>query len=218
MAMTLSKKQKEILVGILLGDANLQTENGGKTYRLRVLQSEQHKAYLFHLYEIFKKFVSTPPKESTYLDKRTKRYYKRWSFATTQQSCFRFYGQQFYASGVKIVPKRINKWLTPCAFTYWYMDDGAQKWIGKSLGVRLCADKFTFQEVRDLATLLHTKYGMATSTQKKGEGLRIYVKTSSYDILCTLVLPHLLPSMEYKFPRPKTASVLINNIDDSLLK
>jgi hypothetical protein len=43
MAMTLSKKQKEILVGILLGDANLQTENGGKTYRLRVLQSEQHK-------------------------------------------------------------------------------------------------------------------------------------------------------------------------------
>ena len=37
MAITLSKKQKEILVGILLGDANLQTENGGKTYRLRVL-------------------------------------------------------------------------------------------------------------------------------------------------------------------------------------
>ncbi len=29
MAMTLSKKQKEVLIGILLGDANLKTENGG---------------------------------------------------------------------------------------------------------------------------------------------------------------------------------------------
>ncbi len=98
--MTLSKQQREILVGILLGDANLQTDNGGKTYRLRVLQSKQDKEYLFHLYEVFKKFVKTPPKESIYFDKRTKRHYKRWSFATTQQSCFRLYGQQFYCCGV----------------------------------------------------------------------------------------------------------------------
>ena len=62
MRMTLSKQQKEILVGILLGDANLQTDNGGKTYRLRVLQSEQHKEYLFHLYEIFKKVCKHPTK------------------------------------------------------------------------------------------------------------------------------------------------------------
>lgn len=228
MAMTLSKQQKEILVGILLGDANLQTDNGGKTYRLRVLQSEQHREYVFHLYDIFKKFVNTPPKESVYFDKRTKRWYKRWSFATTQQSCFRFYGQQFYCyqshsqsthrlrcsqtglkvgnSGVKIVPKRIDKWLTPRAFTYWYMDDGAQKWIGKSLGARLCTDNFTHQEVRNLAAILHTKYGIATSTQRKGKGLRIYIKSASYEILCRLTLPQLLPSMEYKFPRPKTLS------------
>ena len=209
MTMTLSKQQKEILVGILLGDGNLETDNGGKTYRLRVLQSEQHKEYLFHLYEIFKKFVNTPPKESICFDKRTKRYYKRWSFATTQQSCFRFYGQQFYSCGVKTVPKRIGKWLTPRAFAYWYIDDGAQKWIGKSLGTRLCLDNFTFQEVKDLATLLYDKYGIATSTQRKGKGLRIYIRSGSYEILCRLVLPQLLPSMQYKFPRPETLSVSV---------
>jgi hypothetical protein len=69
MTMTLSKQQKEILVGILLGDNNLQTDNGGKTYRLCVLQSEQHKEYVFHLYNIFKKFVNTPPKESVHFEK-----------------------------------------------------------------------------------------------------------------------------------------------------
>ena len=71
MTITLSKQQKEILVAILLGDGNLETDNGGKTYRLGVLQSEQHKEYLFHLYEIFKKFL---PKESICFDKPRKRY------------------------------------------------------------------------------------------------------------------------------------------------
>ncbi len=69
-----------------------------------------------------------------------------------------------------------------------------------------------------LASLLYDRYGINTSTQIKGKGLRIYIKSGSYEVLCKLILPHLLPSMEYKFPRPKTASVLINNIDDSLLK
>ncbi len=85
------------------------------------------------------------------------------------------------------------------------MDDGAQKWIGKSLGVRLCTDNFTFQEVRNLAILLHNKYGVVTSTQRKGKGLRIYIGSASFEILCRLILPQLLPSMEYKFPRPKTS-------------
>ncbi len=48
----LTTLQCEILVGILLGDASLQTESNGRTYRLRVLQSEEHKDYIFHLYDI----------------------------------------------------------------------------------------------------------------------------------------------------------------------
>jgi hypothetical protein len=89
------------------------------------------------------------------------------------------------------------------------MDDGAQKWIGKSLGARLCTDDFTFQEVKNLATLLYDKYRINTSIQRKGKGLRIYIKSGSYKVLCKLIIPHLLPSMEYKFPRPNTSSVVL---------
>ena len=53
--------QKQVLVGILLGDAHLSTSDKGQTYRLHVYQSEKHEAYIFHLYEIFKEWVLTPP-------------------------------------------------------------------------------------------------------------------------------------------------------------
>ena len=89
------------------------------------------------------------------------------------------------------------------------MDDGAQEWIGKSLGARLCTDNFTLQEVKNLETLLYNKYGINTSTRRKGKGSRIYIKSGFYEILRRLILPHLLPSMESKFPRPKTSSVVL---------
>jgi hypothetical protein len=59
----LTNTQREVLIGILLGDANLQTFNNGITYRLRILQKNQE--YSKHLYNIFQNFVTTPPKPIT---------------------------------------------------------------------------------------------------------------------------------------------------------
>ena len=201
MAQRLTLEQREVLVGILLGDANLQTESNGRTYRLRVTQAEQNKDYLFALYELFKPLVNTPPKLYVYRpDKRTNNSSRRWTFATTQHGCFRFYGKQFYVDGKKRVPPIIDKWLTPRSLAYWYMDDGAQKWRGRSLGVRLCTDGFGSNEVRKLATILSTKYELKTSLQAKGSGLRIYISSISYGNLRHVIYPYLLPSMLYKFP------------------
>ena len=98
----LTKLQCSVLVGILLGDASLQTESNGRTYRLRVSQSEHHKEYVFHLYEIFQNFTTSPPKQYVFTDPRNPRkHYIRWSFSTTQQACFRFYGHQFYTGKKK---------------------------------------------------------------------------------------------------------------------
>ena len=41
--MKLSREQREILVGILLGDAHLETQNRGRTYRLKVEHSLKEK-------------------------------------------------------------------------------------------------------------------------------------------------------------------------------
>jgi len=201
----LTTLQCEILVGILLGDASLQTESNGRTYRLRVLQSEEHKDYLFHLYYIFKNLTLSPPIRSEFVDPRkTGKKYFRWSFSTTQNACFRFYGHQFYDGKKKKVPKLIHKWLTPRSIAYWYMDDGAQKWKGKSLGVRFCTDSFLRKDVELLAHLLCKKYYLKTSFQKKDDGWRIYISSFSYEILKKLIFLYLLPSMLYKFPEKIT--------------
>ena len=201
----LTKIQCETLVGILLGDSSLQTESNGRTYRLRVSQSEQHKDYLFHLYEVFQNLTASQPIRYEFSDSRNpNKMYARWSFSTTQQACFRFYGQQFYAENTKKVPKLIHKWLTPRSIAYWYMDDGAQKWKGKSLAVRFCTDNFLKNEVQLLAKLLHTKFGLMTSLQKKNKKYRVYVKTTSYETLKNLIFPYFIESMQHKFPEKIT--------------
>ena len=200
----LSLVQHEVLVGILLGDASFQTDTKGEKYRLRVSQSEGRKEYLFHLYDLFQNLCTSPPVRYEFMDPRNplKKYF-RWSFATTQQSCFRFYGKQFYNGKVKKVPTLIHKWLQPRSIAYWYMDDGAHKWKGKSLAVRFCTDNFTKSDVKRLANLLQNRYKLKTSLQKKDSHHRIYISSYSYPVLRTLIYSFFIESMLYKFPSDK---------------
>ena len=57
----LTKKQKEILVGLILGDGHLETLNNGKTYRLKVEHSLKQREYLDWLYLNFKEWINKTP-------------------------------------------------------------------------------------------------------------------------------------------------------------
>lgn len=197
----LSKLQREILTGILLGDGNLLANTHKTKYTLRILQSEKHKDYVFHLYEIFKNFTVSPPKQYIFTDKRfPDKIYSRWYFNTVAHPAFRFYAHQFYSGKIKKVPKLIHKWLSPRAIAYWYMDDKAQKWKGKSLGVRFCTDRYTLSEVKSLISILENKYNLKCSVEKKQNKHRIYISSDSYHILKNLIFPFIIPCMHYKFP------------------
>ena len=100
----------------------------------------------------------------------------------------------------KKVPKLIHKWLTPRAIAYWYMDDGAQKWKKKSLGVRFCTDSFILSDIDRLSKVLRDKYSLKISIQKKGDFFRIYVTSHSFVVFKNLIYVFLIPSMMYKFP------------------
>lgn len=198
----LSKLQREVLIGILLGKANLKANTRKTKYSLQILQSDQHKEYVFHLYEIFKNLTTTPPIKFVFQDKRfSGKSYTGWSFNTTNQACFRFYAHQFYRNERKVVPKLISKWLSPRAIAYWYMDDGDQKWKDKSLGVRFCTDNFILSEINTLIEILQKKYQLKCGKQKKDDKFRIYISRDSYVPLTNLVSPFFIPSMIYKFPK-----------------
>ena len=121
----LSKTQRSILIGMLLGDGHLESQDSGRTYRLKVEHSIHQKEYLEWIYESFKDFVHTPPQIKTKLldGKRYTSYY----FATYSLGTFRFYAKQFYVGRKKVIPKTIGKLLDPRALAVWFMDDGSYK-------------------------------------------------------------------------------------------
>jgi hypothetical protein len=59
-ALLVPKELKEILIGLVLGDLNVQKQKNGKNVRLRFGQGAVNKEYLFHLYELFKSYCSCP--------------------------------------------------------------------------------------------------------------------------------------------------------------
>jgi hypothetical protein len=50
----ISKFQKEVLIGLVLGDAHLEKSLNGLSYRLKIEQSKNKIEYINHLYDIFK--------------------------------------------------------------------------------------------------------------------------------------------------------------------
>jgi hypothetical protein len=211
--MTLTQQQKDLLVGSLLGDGNLQTETRGRTWRYRAIQKVEHKDYLFHKYEIMKEFCSTEPQLSQVEDVRTKKTYERWMFSTKVHPSFRFYGNMFYTYNektqrmVKDVPGKIEKFLTPAAVAYWYMDDGSLKYLGKSNAMRICTESFSDDGVRRLEKALKNLYNIeATHTQKNkilhGKkvpvGLRLAINEKPSAAFRELIEPYLVDCMRYK--------------------
>lgn len=197
----LSAEQKEILIGILLGDATLQSQNKGRTYRLMIEHSIKQRAYLEHLYHIFGEWVLTPPSLKTVVrfDGKT---YTTLVFSTLSTSSLRFYAHQFYKNNHKVVPRLIKRWLTPKALAYWFMDDGSIK-SKESKGVIINTQGYLKEEVVKLVEVLRKRFDLQAKLRRQKEGYQIYISGKSYETLQSLILPFILPEMRYKFPEAR---------------
>ena len=173
----LSLLQKEVLFGVILGDAHLETQNNRITYRVKFEQSIKHKAYIEHLYDIFKDHVKTSPQLKVVKyetqDRKKKCLVRKETtnirFATISSSIFTFFGKQFYKENKKIIPKLLNRWLTPRALAYWYMDNGSMKSI-QSKGVLLNTQSFSHAEVQLLCNVLTKKFNLSLTSLKGCKG------------------------------------------------
>lgn len=187
----LSRTQREVLVGLLLGDGHLETQNGGRTYRLKVEQSGQHQAYVRHLYELFRAWVLTPPQPQKD---------GKWWFQTVSHGAFRFYAQQFYHEGRKAVPEIIHRLLKPRGLAYWFMDDGSIK-DAHSRAVVLNTQGFSREDVERLAQVLSETFALEAYLRRQREGYQVVIAGRSLQRFLELVEPYLIPEMRYKLPR-----------------
>jgi len=197
----LSSTQREVLVGLLLGDACLETQNGGRTYRLKIEQSTRQQAYVDHLHSLFREWVLTPPRVRTTCASNGS-VTENVAFQTVSHSAFRFYSQQFYAGGPKRVPELIHHWLTPRGLSYWFMDDGSVK-SSQSKGVIFNTHCFSQQDVERLARCLSDRFGLQVTPRRQSDGVQLYVSGHSYETFSALVDPYLIEEMRYKLPRTR---------------
>jgi hypothetical protein len=61
----LTEVQFEAVIGWILGDVSIQSQNKGKTYRLKFEWGDINTDYAFHVYSFFKEWILTEPKAQT---------------------------------------------------------------------------------------------------------------------------------------------------------
>ena len=208
---------KEVIVGSLLGDADIELRGRAINGRFKIVQSTKYKDYFFMLFEIFSQFCSAPYSSYNYLDSRTNKNYSSLTLRTRSLPLFTEYYKLFYLNGVKVIPNNIGDLLTPLGLAHWIMQDGSYHKVSK--GVVLCTDSFKKEEIELLISVLplgsykilfnlrsrgkeQTNFNLICTIQKAPNKslnrFRIYISAKSLPILRTLVQSHFHPTMLYK--------------------
>lgn len=189
----LTQRQREILVGTLLGDAHL--EKNGRHTRLRVDHYDKHKAYIFWLAHEFLPFSLTP-REIIEVDKRSGKSYKRWHFSTRSLPIFDEFRELFYEGGKKRVPLFLLQSLTTLSLAVWYMDDGFRRKDSK--GFYFCTSSFRSEEQKFLQQILQAKFGLVTNIHHQHKLERIFIPSASADQFNNIMQNLVLPVFQYK--------------------
>ena len=193
--LTLSFLQKEVLVGLLLGDGHIEVSPNKKSARLRVEYSSQHSDYVNYLYQIFKNLVRMKPKE-----RRVEGFGKefpRTGFTTLSLPDFLLFRDLFYLGKQKIIPSNLDKLLTDKGLAVWFMDDGSYK-SRECKGKLLCTHCFSDSEVNFLCKVLKEKFNLEAKPRKQKDGNEIYISASSYTKLKSITSPYMVSSYLYK--------------------
>lgn len=188
----LNQIQKDVLVGLLLGDGHLETQNNGRTYRLKVEHSIGQLEYTEWLSKIFSEWITGVYRKN----KNGKEYV---GFTTFSHPSFRFYAHQFYKEKKKVIPRLISKLLSDTSVTIWYLDDGSWKSNKHSTFIihTLGFSKNDLERVMEVLNKMSVKSKLHIQKKKYW---RLYIMSESAKKFREIIFPIVsqLESMKYK--------------------
>jgi len=200
---SLSTIQFEASIGLMLGDASLQSQNKGKTYRLKFEWSDKTKPYLDHVFNLFDEWVlSNPHKKSRFSPKGN--LVVNWGFQTISHEAFNSLADLFLINNKKgITESLIQDHLSSRGLAYWFMDDGGKldyNKNSKNKSLVLNTQSFTDKEVDILSYGLIAKFNLDCSVRSNKGKKVIVINNHSYPLFLDLVSPYIIPEMMYKLP------------------
>lgn len=198
-SLKLTHRQREAIVGLLLGDGHIEQSYCTPRARLFVEQRGGAREYVEWLYSIFQDWVRSGVKSREVFLEATRRKYVQYYFRTYAHEEFMPYRTLFYPRGKKIVPGNVGDILTPLGLAVWFMDDGSIK-SHQSRGRIINTHSFTKAEVVQLCDVLHAKFKLDAWPRYQRDGTQIYISGKSADTLQQLLDPYVIPMMRYKLP------------------
>lgn len=199
----MNKTIKEILIGVLLGDAHIGRSGLDKAF-ISFEQSKSKIEYLNYLHKLISEggFVLEEPKTYSRTDSRySNKINESLYFRTNSLVELKPLADMFLDNnGKKVVPSSIAEQLSLRGLAFWLSDDGMQVKRG---GVTLCTDSFSSEEVNLLREALKNNFNLNTSIHKK-RGVnnsiyeRIYINRSSLNEVKPILKKYLHKSMLYK--------------------
>ena len=186
----LTSRQQEVLVGTLLGDGCLAQH--GRFHRLHVKHQIAQRSLVEFKRETFRDFVTMKVHE---FDQRLGNgRYPCAQFATRTSLVFSEWHNRFYRGRTKIVPCRIEDWLTPLSMAVWFMDDGGADYAGLNLQTH----SFGFDEVELLVVTMAERFDIRSRTRTNKGGWIIYIPASQVGSLRSIIDQYVLPELRYK--------------------
>jgi hypothetical protein len=147
----MKKKQKEVFIGLMLGDGFLEKHKNGKNACLRIARKREDKKYIELHAAIFQEY-NPRCRDGQIFDKRTDKIYYQSYLRTPVNIEFTKLHSKWYPNGKKVVP--LNLKLTPLSLATWFADDGSIKIAKRIYDVKLATNGFLQKEVIFLQKLL----------------------------------------------------------------
>ena len=198
----LSQIQWEAAIGLMLGDASLQSQNKGKTYRMKFEWGEKSKIYLDHVYNLFNEWVLSEPHKKTRISPKGNKVIN-WGFQTISHEAFNSLALLFINKKKTIFNDLIKNHLTRRGLAYWFMDDGGKldyNKASKNKSVVLNTQSFEAKEVEAMAQQLSYKFNIDCEVRSNKGKKIIVIKSNSYLTFLSLIDPYILPEMRCKLP------------------
>ena len=193
----LSQKQREIIIGNILGDGSLEF-SGFHGTRLQIKQKEDYKEYVFWLYDQLKNLCRSAPKQ--------RKDNHQWYFSTRFLTELTELHQIFYPNGRKIIPKNIADFIySPLTLAVWYMDDGSLDWRPKDhYAFIISTDSFRLNEVQLLKEILKKNFEVEVNVfESLCRGKRypkVYIGRNGRNNFFSLIKPYIFECFSHKLP------------------
>ena len=184
----LSKEQREILVGLLLGGLKVESDEKRKNHLIHFDFSETpvtHTVFKRHMYDLYHEWLHPSFQANDGSEDVPHRFF------TVAHSYFGFYADQFWPEGRPAIPKLIHRWLSPCALAYWYMFKGHRTSSGDVL-LKLRGSREGVEKVLKTLKAMSLNFRV----KKKGRVFWIgFLETNSM-LLWKVVEPYILDELK----------------------